>query len=201
MALTTAQIHQAADQIDKDGKKATLVAIRTVLNGGSFSTIQEAMKTWKRKIESDFEANPVPAEVMEELEKIASGVWEIAERIASEKHEEDRRTTRAEKAQAESEFSELSRAYDEAEQSIAILKNESERQRREIVQWERVAEEQRHAVQALELEIAKYSVAKELQTEQIAIHLKRNTFLEHHLSRVIPKVNQTPSKVAKKRAE
>ena len=47
MALTVAQIHQAADEIDAEGQRPTLAAVRKRLGSGSFTTISEAMASWR----------------------------------------------------------------------------------------------------------------------------------------------------------
>ena len=47
MAITTADIHAAADRIAEAGQQPTLAAVRSALGGGSFTTISEAMKGWK----------------------------------------------------------------------------------------------------------------------------------------------------------
>ena len=47
MAITTPDIHAAADKIAAQGTTPTLAAVRSALGGGSFTTISEAMKEWK----------------------------------------------------------------------------------------------------------------------------------------------------------
>ena len=39
MAITTADIHAAADRIAEAGQQPTLAAVRSALGGGSFTTI------------------------------------------------------------------------------------------------------------------------------------------------------------------
>lgn len=91
MAITTAQIHQAANQINKEGKRPTLAGVRTVLGGGSFSTIQEAMKTWKSADDlNEIEATEVPEEITSAIEPMIAKVWELAEQIAGHKFDQER---------------------------------------------------------------------------------------------------------------
>ena len=47
MALTVAQIHQAADELDAEGIRPTLAAVRKRVGSGSFTTISEAMTSWR----------------------------------------------------------------------------------------------------------------------------------------------------------
>ncbi|KFA35857.1 DNA-binding protein, partial [Xanthomonas vasicola] len=49
MAITREQIWAAADNLDAAGQNPTLVAVRKVVGGGSFSTIQDAMAEWKAR--------------------------------------------------------------------------------------------------------------------------------------------------------
>ena len=44
MAITRERIWTAADQLDAEGDRPTLAAIRKKLGGGSYSTISEAMR-------------------------------------------------------------------------------------------------------------------------------------------------------------
>lgn len=48
MALTTEQIHQTAQELTEKGINPTLANVRSALGGGSFTTIGEALKTWKQ---------------------------------------------------------------------------------------------------------------------------------------------------------
>ena len=49
MAITTEQIHATADQLASEGIKPTQTAVRERLGGGSFTTIVEALKTWRQE--------------------------------------------------------------------------------------------------------------------------------------------------------
>ena len=48
MALTIQQVHNTADQLQEQGIKPTLAEVRKALGGGSFTTISEAMKSWRQ---------------------------------------------------------------------------------------------------------------------------------------------------------
>lgn len=48
MALTIQQVHNTADQLQGQGIKPTLAEVRKALGGGSFTTISEAMKSWRQ---------------------------------------------------------------------------------------------------------------------------------------------------------
>ena len=55
MALTTQDIHAAADRLQEQGIKPTLAEVRKALGGGSFTTISDAMQSWKREQQEEQE--------------------------------------------------------------------------------------------------------------------------------------------------
>ena len=48
MALTKQDIWRCADELDAEGIRPTLAAVRKKLGSGSFTTISDAMAEWKR---------------------------------------------------------------------------------------------------------------------------------------------------------
>jgi hypothetical protein len=49
MTLTTQDIHATADTLAEQGVKPTLAEVRKALGGGSFTTISDAMKSWRQE--------------------------------------------------------------------------------------------------------------------------------------------------------
>lgn len=49
MTLTTDKIHETADMLSEQSIKPTLAEVRKALGGGSFTTISEAMKSWRQE--------------------------------------------------------------------------------------------------------------------------------------------------------
>lgn len=70
------QIHAVADAIVERGESPTLAAVRKELGGGSFTTISEAMKSWRAS------RNQRPASVPEIPKTIAAEVHRIADELA-----------------------------------------------------------------------------------------------------------------------
>ena len=108
MAITTADIHAAADRIAEAGQQPTLAAVRSALGGGSFTTISEAMKGWKAAQAAA--AAPLreaaPAAVTERMGELAAEVWGVAigmanDRLASEREALEVARQEMEQAQAE----------------------------------------------------------------------------------------------------
>lgn len=111
MALSIEDIHAAADRLMEAGQQPTLAAVRAVLGGGSFTTISEAMKTWRaRQKAQEAQQVQVPQAVMERLSALAADLWRTAtaaadERIAAERQALD--LARAEMEQAQLGAAEL----------------------------------------------------------------------------------------------
>ena len=108
MAITTQDIHAAADRLAAEGQQPTLAAVRSSLGGGSFTTISEAMKVWKAAQQSVIAPirEAAPAAVAERMAEVAGEVWSIAQgmandRLASEREALDAARQEMEQAQAE----------------------------------------------------------------------------------------------------
>ena len=108
MAITTPDIHAAADKIAAQGTTPTLAAVRSALGGGSFTTISEAMKEWKASQQASATPirEPAPAAIADRMAVAASETWAIAlemanDRMRSEREALDLARGEMEKAQAE----------------------------------------------------------------------------------------------------
>ena len=73
MAITTADIHTAADRIAESGQQPTLAAVRSALGGGSFTTIQDGMTEWKAKKAAKAAPlrEPAPGSIGERVQELA----------------------------------------------------------------------------------------------------------------------------------
>ncbi len=112
MAITTQDIHDAADRIRSEGGKPTLAALRATLGGGSFTTISEAMKVWKDAQQKT--AAPIrevaPAAVTDRLIEVGAEMWSIAQGMANDRLASERESldvARQEMEQAQAEAAEL----------------------------------------------------------------------------------------------
>ena len=108
MAITTPDIHAAADKIAAQGTTPTLAAVRSALGGGSFTTISEAMKEWKASQQASATPirEPAPAAIADRMAAAASETWAAAlemanDRMRSEREALDVARGEMEKAQAE----------------------------------------------------------------------------------------------------
>ncbi|KGB55020.1 KrfA [Sphingopyxis sp. LC81] len=109
MALTPETVWRAADELDAEGARPTLSAVRKRLGLGSFTTIQEAMVQWKARREQAAAApqEPPPPDLAERATALAGDIWGLARAaadatLASERQQmaAERETWRAELAEA-----------------------------------------------------------------------------------------------------
>jgi predicted regulator of Ras-like GTPase activity (Roadblock/LC7/MglB family) len=85
--VTREMIWKSANELDAEGVKPTLVAVRKRVGGGSFTTISEAMAEWRLRRREATQAaalEPLPPEVGERLGALAAEIWALA-RGAAEK--------------------------------------------------------------------------------------------------------------------
>lgn len=94
MAITTQDIHHAADKIVSEGGSPTLSAVRKELGGGSFTTISDEMKSWKaahsKQLASTPIREPAPASVSEKLTEFGSALWGMALEMANARLQSER---------------------------------------------------------------------------------------------------------------
>ena len=119
MALTIEQIHSTADQLQEQGIKPTLAEVRKALGGGSFTTISDAMQSWKReqKEEQELQQVELPSSVAERLQTLGADVWQTAVDIANDRLVKDREALEGIKAKAQAET-------DEAQEAVKTLEGE-----------------------------------------------------------------------------
>lgn len=93
MAISQEDIFKVADELNQQGIKPTLSAVRKKLGSGSFTTISAAMSEWKQKQETS--ANPKPQEplppaIIEAMNAHAATVWNVATSLAEKRLDADR---------------------------------------------------------------------------------------------------------------
>lgn len=108
MALTIEQIHSTADQLQEQGIKPTLAEVRKALGGGSFTTISDAMQSWKReqKEEQELQQVELPSSVAERLQTLGADMWQTAIDIANDRLVKEREALEIIKTKAQAEAKE-----------------------------------------------------------------------------------------------
>ena len=119
MALTIQDIHAAADQLQEQGVKPTLAEVRKALGGGSFTTISDAMQSWKREQQEEQELQQVdlPSGITERLHTLGADMWQTAIDMANDRLVKEREALDIVKVKAQAET-------DEAQEAVKTLEGE-----------------------------------------------------------------------------
>ena len=119
MALTIQQVHNTADQLQEQGIKPTLAEVRKALGGGSFTTISEAMKSWRQDNQQEEQLRQVelPSSIAERLQTLGADMWQTAIDIANDCLVKEREALESIKAKSQAET-------DEAQEAVKTLESE-----------------------------------------------------------------------------
>lgn len=121
MAITLEQIHATASQLHEQGIKPTLAEVRKVLGGGSFTTISEAMKSWRQDHQDEQQLQQVtlPSGITERLQTLGADMWQTAIDMANDRLVKEREALDVIKAKVQAETEEAQEAVKtlEAEQA------------------------------------------------------------------------------------
>lgn len=129
MNITNERIHEIANQLSERGIRPTLNAVRKELGSGSFTTISEAMKSWRdaQSTDNSFVEVEIPDSLDEKVKILISSVWKEATQLANDKLNEDRKVLQETRERLEEEASESREAVEilekEAEQNMAEITN------------------------------------------------------------------------------
>jgi len=119
MAITTQQIHATADQLHEQDIKPTLAEVRKALGGGSFTTISEAMKSWRQDNQQEEQLRQVelPSGIAERLQTLGADMWQTAIDIANDRLVREREALENIKTKLQAET-------DEAQDAVKTLESE-----------------------------------------------------------------------------
>ena len=123
MAITKDQIFQAADQLTVAGESATMAAVRKLLGGGSYTTINEALKEWKAKQHTTNTPirEPAPAAVATRLEELGADIWAVALELANTRLTSEREALEATRIQLETAQQEATELADQLSVELEAL--------------------------------------------------------------------------------
>jgi hypothetical protein len=127
MALTTEQIHAAADGLAAAGQAPTLAAVRQALNGGSFTTISQAMSSWKAK-QAEKAApmrDPLPQTLADLLGKVGAEIWAEALALANGRLSNERAALEQARQAVEQEKAEAAELADQFSAELEAQKARS----------------------------------------------------------------------------
>lgn len=119
MALTIQDIHATADRLAEQGIKPTLAEVRKALGGGSFTTISDAMKSWRQEqqIEQQLQQIDLPSSIEERLKSLGAEMWQSAINMANERLAAEREALAVAQTKAQAET-------DEAREAVKMLEAE-----------------------------------------------------------------------------
>ncbi|RBG54601.1 KrfA [Xanthomonas oryzae pv. oryzae] len=126
MAITKDQIWKIADQLDADGVKPTLSAVRKKLGSGSYTTIQDAMSEWKqRKLQKTQPVvEPPPPDVVEAVGVLAAEIWTVARTAAERALAGDREKLAEEFTSLQEQVRESLEVADQLNEEVELLRQQ-----------------------------------------------------------------------------
>ena len=203
MAITTPDIHAAADKIAAQGATPTLAAVRSALGGGSFTTISEAMKEWKASQQASATPirEPAPAAIADRMAAAASETWAAALEMANDRMRSEREAldvARGEMEKAQAEAAEL------ADQLAADLEGAQatiEQQRQTLASAETQAGQQAAKSAALVQQLAQqtdaaHSAAAALAEARARIEQLSGMFDQERTERIAGHAQERTERVA-----
>ena len=137
---TKERIFAIADELDANGQKPTLAAVRKTLGAGSFTTISEVMAEWRtRRAAKERPANgPPPQAVADRFARLGEDLWALALEAANARLTADREGLEAARILLEAEKNEATTLADQvtaeleaAQTRIAALEGAETKAQRE----------------------------------------------------------------------
>lgn len=124
MALTTNDIHAAAESLHDQGITPTQNNVREALGGGSYSTIGAALKTWKTELHEheQLKKTDMPDSLRDEITVLGVKIWQEADSIANKNLTAEREALAVTAAKAQAELDDAAEAIVtlEAEQAASL---------------------------------------------------------------------------------
>jgi len=166
MAITTQQIHATAEQLQEQGIKPTLAEVRKALGGGSFTTISEAMKSWRQDNQEEEQLRQVelPSGIAERLQSLGADMWQTATDIASDRLVKEREALESIKTKAQAET-------DEAQEAVKTLESEQADLLQQFDEETAIAEAT--AIKAAQISAERNTLKQTLSDTQHQLELER----------------------------
>lgn len=180
MALTTQQIHATADTLAEQNIKPTLAEVRQALGGGSFTTISQAMKTWRQEQQTEQQLQQIdlPSSIDDRLKVLGAEMWQSAINIANDRLTAERQALAVAQAKAQAET-------DEAQEAVKTLEGEQaallEQLDIHIAQTEQAASDAVKSSTALEVATTQHILDVDVIKQQLS-DTQHKLELEHERS-------------------
>ena len=190
MAITKDQIFQAADQLTVAGESATMAAVRKLLGGGSYTTINEALKEWKAKQHTTNTPirEPAPAAVATRLEELGADIWAVALELANTRLTSEREALEATRIQLETAQQEATELADQLSAELEALQANYKEAVTDLQTASTHLEQSRHENATLSRQLATTEVraeettkrADDLKAELQTAHAEKTAQEERH---------------------
>jgi len=123
MKASKEQVFRAAEQLLKSGDKPTLAAVRGLLGGGSYTSIQEGLAEWKaQQSRRQAASEAAPASIAERLGAFGVEIWRLASEQATSRLEAEREGLEQARAALELERLEAAELADKLAAEVEQLK-------------------------------------------------------------------------------
>lgn len=123
MAITRKDIWTAADELDAEGVKPTLAAVRKRVGSGSYTTIHGVMTEWKanRLQTARGRSEPPPEAITERMAMLAGELWNLARSEAEAQLASERQRIEGERVELSEQIHEATDLADKLTQDNEAL--------------------------------------------------------------------------------
>lgn len=165
MALTTEQIHQTAQELTEKGINPTLANVRQALGGGSFTTIGEALKTWKeaQKDNEKLKQVDIAPQIKDKADLLIGELWQNALDLADERLKLEREALAVAQQQADNKVAEMAEALAQVEAEQIQLNTQLDELTQSNETYKHLTNEWSQKYAQLE---SKYQILETTHTEQ-----------------------------------
>jgi chromosome segregation ATPase len=126
-----------ADQLVAAGEKPTMIRVREILGGGSYSTIKSYLDAWKQERQlTTAPASDLPPELAAKGEELLRSVWQIAMSLAEQQITQVRSEAQRQVAEARSDVQQLEAALTQQEHEQAAQAQQLAEQATQLKQLE-----------------------------------------------------------------
>ena len=198
--MATNDIHVIADRLAEAGQRPTLAAVRKELGGGSFTTISEAMKSWRETQQEEHALGEVqvPENVSERLNQLQATLWQAAVGEAERRLATERDALAQTKEEAAAAISEAQEAVETLETEVQEHESQIEQLQNRCEVFEQQAAEAETAKAHAEQVAAAAQATASAQVEGLEARLADAKATIEALVAKIGEEKESPSKTRKK---
>lgn len=152
--ITKAQVHGAADQVNAKGKRPSADSVHAVIGHGSNSTISDHLKTWIPR-DQRLELPPIPDTLHDAVKSLIGDFWHIALTDAGDQFKAKLAKETEHKIEAQTVAAEAGSQIDRLSAELDTSRAEVVKTKELANDLDRVLEEQKASIAALQTEVAK----------------------------------------------